>query len=292
MERGQDEVARQGGLDRDVGRLAVADLADEHDVGVLAQYRAQNTGEGKPLRDVHVALVDAWELVFDGVFSRHYVDVGLVEVLEARVQRRRLARAGRACHEDDAVRLVYGEFHRLVGVFVKPKRCQPWREIRLVENSHHDLFAVDGREYRDADVDLLLHRLDLEAAVLRAAALGDVEVRENLDARHDGVVEGLRRRGTVHKLAVDAVPEARRLFHRLEVYVGRLCLEGFDHDRVDHADDRRLARRVERRVKGVGVLVFAGGHLDVAVVALHDVLHRKGGVRRILLALEPLEGVV
>ena len=63
---------------RDVGRLAVADFADEHDVGVLAQHRAQDPGEREALRHVHVALVHAGKLVFDGVFGRDDVDVWLV----------------------------------------------------------------------------------------------------------------------------------------------------------------------------------------------------------------------
>ena len=183
------------------------------------------------------------------------------------------------------MRLVDGELHRLVGVFVKTERREAGREVRLVENTHDDLFAVDGRENRDTHVDFLLERLDLEAAVLRTSALGDVEVGKDLDARHDGVMEGLWRRRTVDELAVDAVPEARCLFHRLEVDVRCLCLEGLDHDRVDHADDRCLARGVKGCIEGVGALVFACGHLDVALVALHDVFHREGGVRGVCLVL-------
>ena len=182
------------------------------------------------------------------------------------------------------MRLVDGELHRLVGVFVEAERREAGREVRLVENTHDDLLAVDGRENRNTHVDFLLERLDLEAAILRAPALGNVEVGENLDSRHDGVVQGLWRRWPVDELAVDAVPEARSLFHRLEVDIGRLCLESLDHDRVDHADDRCLAGCVERCVESVRALVLAGGHLDVAVVALHDVFHREGGVRGVGLA--------
>ena len=52
VQRGQDEVAGQRGLDGDPGRLDVADLADQDHVGVLAQDRLQAGGEGeaRPVR--------------------------------------------------------------------------------------------------------------------------------------------------------------------------------------------------------------------------------------------------
>ena len=53
------QVAGQRGLDGDLGRLAVADLADQDDVGVLAQDRAQAGGERQPDLCVDLDLVDA-----------------------------------------------------------------------------------------------------------------------------------------------------------------------------------------------------------------------------------------
>ena len=41
VERREHQVAGERGLERDLDRLAVADLADQDDVGVLAQDRAQ-----------------------------------------------------------------------------------------------------------------------------------------------------------------------------------------------------------------------------------------------------------
>ena len=287
----EHQVTRQGRLHRDVRRLAVADLADEHDVRVLAQHRAQDAGERQALGDVDVALVHAGELVFHRVLGRHDVDVALVQVLQARVERRRLARAGRAGDEDDAVRLVDRELHRLVGVFVQSERGQPRGQVRLVEDAHHHLLAVHRRQDRHADVDLLLQRLDLEAPVLGTPPLGDVEVGHDLDARDDRAVQGLRRRRTLHQGPVDAVPEARGLLQGLEVDVGRLRLQGLDHHRVHHPDDRGLARRVDRGVDLVRALAVDGRHLDLGFLSAHDVLEGEGGVGGVLLGLDAGEGV-
>ena len=48
VQRTEDQVAGQGGLDRQLGGFFVADLADHHDIGVLAQDTAQAGGKGQP----------------------------------------------------------------------------------------------------------------------------------------------------------------------------------------------------------------------------------------------------
>src|SRR5689334_15599681 len=57
VQRREDEVAGERRLDRDLGRLGVADLADHDDVGVLADDRAQTAGEREADRRLHVDLV-------------------------------------------------------------------------------------------------------------------------------------------------------------------------------------------------------------------------------------------
>ena len=62
VQRAEHQVAGLGGLDGDRDRLEVAHLADQHDVGVLAQRRAQRVLEPVGVR-VHLALVDQALLV-------------------------------------------------------------------------------------------------------------------------------------------------------------------------------------------------------------------------------------
>ena len=96
VQRREHEVAGQRRLDGDLRGLEVADLADHDDVGVLPQDRAQRVGEGEADLRLHLDLVDAGQLVLDRVLDGEDLHVGLVQPVERRVERRRLAAAGRA----------------------------------------------------------------------------------------------------------------------------------------------------------------------------------------------------
>jgi hypothetical protein len=85
VQRTEDEVAGFGRLDRDRHCFEVAHLADQHDVGILAQRRPQCRLEAGGVR-VHFALVDDAALVLvhelDRILDRDDVIVAcLVDVI-------------------------------------------------------------------------------------------------------------------------------------------------------------------------------------------------------------------
>ncbi len=79
VQRGEHEVAGEGGLDGDAGGFGVADFADHDDVGILPEQGAEGGGEGEADLLIDLELVDAGEVEFDGIFDGADVDVGLVE---------------------------------------------------------------------------------------------------------------------------------------------------------------------------------------------------------------------
>ena len=106
VQRGEHQVAGQGGLHGDVGRLGVADFAEHDHVRVLPQQGAQGGGEGHADLVVDLDLVDEGQVVFDRVFDR--ADVHFVPSMQRRhgVERGGFARAGGPGDQDDAVGLV------------------------------------------------------------------------------------------------------------------------------------------------------------------------------------------
>ena len=161
---------------------------------------------------------------------------------------------------------------------VEPQLGELLADRFLVENSDDRVLAVDARHDRDAEVDRLARHAQLEAAVLRHALLGDVELRHDLDARDDRAVELLGDRP--HRRlqhAVDPVLHVHRVVLRLDVDVARAALDGGVDGRVDQPDDRTdVARQPLDRQALFAVLLFLeqlelealGGVLQHALRAL------------------------
>ncbi len=216
-------------VDRDLGGLAVADLADHDHVGVLAQDGAQPAGEGDARLGVHLELVHAHDLVFHGVLNGHDIVLLLVQGVDACIERGGLAASRGARDKDHAV-------GPLDEPLIPPKhvrrKMQPFQvldDLRAVEDAHHHGLALDHGQRRNAEVHrrvavhaqgaalpkdrgdhgprVAVRDPGLEPAVLGHALLGDVHVGQDLDARHDGRVhlalEGLH----LPQHAVDAVPD-------------------------------------------------------------------------------------
>ena len=97
---------------------------------------------------------------------------------------------------------------------------------RAVEQAHDDAFAVERGQRGNAQIDFAAQRLDLDAAVLRQAALGDVQLGHQLQARDDGGLQLARRRLLIEQHAVHAEADAEFLFERLDVNVAGALLDG------------------------------------------------------------------
>ena len=196
------QVAGLGDLQRRFDRFQVAHLADEDDVRILAQCRAQRVAEAAGVA-VHLALVDQAVLVrvdvLDRILDRQDVLVALVvDLVEHRRQRRRLAAAGRAGHQHEAAR-----FFR--------QRRQHRRQAELLEGADlfrdepvdradraalgEDVAAEAGADRLDAEREVQLERF-FEALLLR---VGQHAVDELLGFRR----RQLGRRQAL-ELAVDA----------------------------------------------------------------------------------------
>ena len=145
---------------------------------------------------------------------------GRRELLQRRVERRRLARAGRPRHEDDAVRMRHHVVPLLLVFLGEAELAVVLDEILRIEDAHDELFAERGRHRREPQLDFVAVRRDrLQPPVLRPAPLHDVHAPEHLDAarhrRHH------RRRDLVDLVqhAVDAEAHVADLAPRLEMWM-------------------------------------------------------------------------
>jgi dipeptidase E len=240
VDGGGDEVAGEAGLERDGGGLAVADLADEDDVGVLAEEGAEGAGDREARGGVDLGLADAGDAAFDGVLDG---DDGAAaaageEVAEGGVEGGGLAAAGGAGEEDDAFGLVEG---------VREVGEDGGGEAEVGEGAGGggaDLeaegraFAVDRGVGRDAD--LAASRNGRRGCGLPAGCrCGTRGGRQGLQpAEHPGVqVLGERLEGLEEAVAADGGDEAH--FGRVEVEVAGAEIERASEQSLDGLDGGR-----------------------------------------------------
>ena len=103
VQSAEDEMAGEAGVGGDGRGLEVANFSDHDDVRRLAQDGTERGGEGHPDLGVDLHLIDPVHLILDRFLDRDDLAVGFVHVIEAGVERARLARTGRAGSEQDAI---------------------------------------------------------------------------------------------------------------------------------------------------------------------------------------------
>ena len=127
---------------------------------------------------------------------------------------------------------------------VKPDFRQSQLQAFLVEDTHHDAFAVIRRQTRHAQVNQLGTHLRLNAPVLRDAMLGDGHVGLNFQPGDNGGLQSFGRRLHFLHHAVNAVAQPEFFCQRLQVNVRGAHLEGVHDDLIHQPDERRV--RVHR----------------------------------------------
>ena len=193
MDSGQDEVTGECRIDGNLGGFAIAQLTHHDDVGVMAQHRAQDCGEGQSDGRIDRDLVDALDLVFDRILDRDQLAAGRIEFRERPGQRRGLAGAGRTGHEHEAVR----RFEMMQQQFAIPVReadaFQGHGRIAVLQKADRDAFAVRGGRGRHTQVERPAGDGNARAPILRASALGNVETGEDLHPAGDEARQRRRR---------------------------------------------------------------------------------------------------
>ena len=275
VQRGEHQVAGERGLDAGRRGLLVAHLADHDDVRVGAQECLHHRGEVEPRLAVDLHLAQALLRDLDRILGGPDLGVGRVQELEHRVQRGRLARAGRAADEEQAVGLGDGGL-QLFEVGAREAHLLERHRLAGGEDTHDDVLdAAGGRDGGDAQLDVERPELlELDFPVLGFPLLGDVEVAHDLDARRDRRAVARRHLnvGTERAVLAEADLGLRLARIGLDMNVGGPLVVGVDDHLVDELHElvvrsRRgfVARSFQRLAR---VLAFHAGKevLDIAEV--------------------------
>ena len=130
-----------------------------------------------------------------------------------------------------------------------------------VEQAEDDALAGRRRHDRHPHVDVPAADPQRDAAVLRQAALGDVEPGHDLHARHHGGVQPSRRREHVVQHAVDAQPDREGALEGLDVHVAGARPDRLVDDAVHQANGGRVLAGFQE-VGRLGVVERRGVELE------------------------------
>ena len=86
-----------------VCRLGISNLTYHYNIRILAQYRPQCRGKVHAYIMLNTDLIEFLHYHLYRVFNRYYINLRGGEVLQGRIQGRRLTASGRAGYEYDAV---------------------------------------------------------------------------------------------------------------------------------------------------------------------------------------------
>ena len=275
-------MACESGLNGHLGGFQIADLADEHDVRVLTQERAEHLRERIADFMVDRHLHDSVHIVFDRLLGGEDLGVDVVDAAENGIERGRLPRAGGPRHYDDAVRFL--DIHRdlLVHVFGEADVLEIERRRALVEDTHNHRLAVRRRQARHAKIDRASGHVDRDSSVLRNTALGDVETGHDLDARYDrGSHRNVRRLHRVQR-SVHTVADLEILLERLDVDVGSAIHDTLIENQVHELDDGVVVRGAFKRGYVVGIALEGVVLIHAGAERLE---HVRDGVRVVTIVL-------
>src|SRR5713101_1087400 len=186
VDRGEDQVAGESGLNGDLRGFLVADFADHDLVRIVAQDGTQAASESQALLLVDGNLCNATNLVFDRILDGNdLVFVGF-DLVNRGVQGGSFAGAGRASHQDHAVGLTNvaaeaPQFLRGKTDHIESQALKLFGKGLFVENTKDGVLAMARGHNRNPQIDVTPLVLHAETPVLGNTALGDVQIAEHLD---------------------------------------------------------------------------------------------------------------
>ena len=230
----EDQVAGLGGANGNFGRLKVTNLADEHNVRVVPQDRAQAAGKGQADLLADLDLHGAFELIFDGVFKRDDLAPFVVGLSQRGVEGSGLAAASGAGQQHEALRQLRQLSQDRFLIRLHAELTKVKVEALAAKNAQTDRLPVFGGDDRDAQVIFLLARLHGDATVVSQPLFGNIQARHDLEPRHDRRVQvtHVRRHGHRFQHSVHAIPKADGVGVGFQMDVRRAEAEGFLQDLV------------------------------------------------------------
>lgn len=131
-----------------------------------------------------LALGNAFHEDFHRVFQGRNTDGIILDLMEGRVEGRRLAAARRAADDNEPLAAADESFQAAPGLVIHAQGRKVQGDALAVEDTDDDLFAAYRRQCTDPQVQAAIPILPDDAPVLGQAAVGNIQAGQDFDAAH------------------------------------------------------------------------------------------------------------
>ena len=156
------------------------------------------------------------------------------------VERRGLAGTRRPRDQDQAFAYVEQLLHPRSIDRIETERLDGAESGARIQDSDYDLLSVRRRQRRDTQVDPSTVDRNASTASLRTQSVGDVHLRHNLDARHEGHANCFGQHQNFLEHAVDPITNGDSGFAGFEMDVAGAGSDPLRHNVIDQLDHGAL----------------------------------------------------
>src|SRR5210317_1865379 len=168
-------MASQGRLYCNLGSLAVADLTDHDDVGILAQDRTQTVSEGQVDLRVDLNLADTWQLVLNRIFDRDDILFATVQAGQRRVQSGGFTGTGRSGDQENSVVFVDHPLELVQQSATQANFFKRENVRGFIEQAQYNPFTKGCWQGSNANIFIASSDPHPEPAILRQTFFGNVK---------------------------------------------------------------------------------------------------------------------
>ena len=234
-------------LDGDLRRLQVTHFANQDDVRILTKEAAQEPGEGEVLIHIHLALNQAFDVIFHRIFGGENLGLNVIQLIERGVQRGGLAGTGWTSDDDNAVRLIDERAQFLKVIITQADAVERELNVGAVQYTQHHALTEHGGKHSDAQVNGPGIKAHFHATVLRQAAFRNIELGQDLHAAHQWHRQRLGHRKHFIEHAVNAVAHLELRLKGLHVNVTGLVGNGLHQQVVEQFNHLVVAHGIAER---------------------------------------------
>ena len=130
----------------------------------------------------------------------------------------------------------------------------------LAQQTHHDRFAVQHRNHRNANVYFGIINADFDATVLRQSFLRDVEMAQNFYAGNDGRLKLFYLAGHRNflQLTVNTITDSKFVLERFEMHIGSAQFNRVFQNLIYETDNRSFVFRAVVQIVAFSIFVNYG----------------------------------